>query len=65
MGKWEKIFKKETRSLCPKCSKVSVVQRKYKLPGSTMGYRINGLLEKYSMNSIVEYECESCRHVYR
>ena len=65
MANWQNILKKETKSLCPKCGKIAVVQRKYKNPGSTMGRRVDSLLEKYSMNCSVEYECGACGHTYR
>jgi len=64
MSKWEGIIRNETKSLCPVCSKIAIVQRKYKQPGKSMGYKVDNLMEKYSMNAIVEYECEACGHVY-
>ena len=61
MSKWSKALKgKEEKQKCPRCWKKSIVKTIYKAPGTKVSYRAEGVLDKYSLNCIVEYKCESC-----
>ena len=64
MSKWSKILTGKEKDICPQCKKAAIVENIYRNPGSSMGRKIDGLLEKHGMNQKVEYKCESCGFTY-
>ncbi len=65
MGKWQDIFKKKEKQLCPQCWTHSIVRTVYKSPSYKTPYKTRKTVEKYFLDCIVEYKCEKCGFLLR
>lgn len=65
MGKWQGIFKKKEKQLCPQCWTHSIVKTVYGLPAQKMPYATRKAVERYSLDCVVEYKCEKCGFLLR